>query len=359
MDAIIDAYVAFIALIWLGLMAIAVAGMARPNTPERQQARSNYTPKALVMVPCKGLDISLRKNLASLMRQSYGNYDVVAILDDISDPALQVIRSLGMKCITSARAWKHASGKVRALATAIKKLDGYDVYVVADSDATFRFDWLARLVAPLSDKTVGVSTAFPYFLPMGGFWSKVKMVWGFVGNGMMESKLTRFAWGGSMAFRKELLRGRSFSEFSKSVSDDIPVTRIAKRKGLSIHYVSERVVRVPSNDDFAHFVEWSTRQTALSILGNKKVFAYGTVFYAANAVLLVSGIALALLVSWPFALLLLPFLLGAIKTYRRSHSNDPALLAVYLMTSFIYIANLIAAKRMTHIVWRGSRYKLV
>ena len=359
MDAIIDAYVAFLALIWLGLMAIAVAGMARPNTKDRQQTRSNYAPKALVMVPCKGLDISLRENLASLMHQSYGNYDVVAILDDISDPALQVIRSLGMKCITSARAWKHASGKVRALATAIKKLDAYDVYVVADSDAAFRRDWLARLVAPLSDKTVGVSTAFPYFLPMGGFWSKVKMVWGFVGNGMMESKLTRFAWGGSMAFRKELLRGNSFNEFSKSVSDDIPVTRIVKRKGLSIHYVSERVVRVPSNDDFAHFVEWSTRQTALSILGNKKVFAYGIVFYAANAVLLVSGIALALLVSWLFALLLLPFLLGAIKTYRRSHSKDPALLAVYLMSNFIYIANLIAAKRMTHIVWRGSRYRLV
>ena len=43
--------------------------------------------------------------------------------------------------------------------------------------------------------------------------SKFKTAWGFVGVGMMQSDITVFGWGGSLAFRKglfdEILRGIS------------------------------------------------------------------------------------------------------------------------------------------------------
>lgn len=358
MDALLYAYTAFLALIWLGLVAITLANTLSAKGSKAYSPRRGYAPKALVMVPCKGTDLTLRDNLLSLKRQRYRNYDVIAIVDSESDPAMQAILEAGLHHIVSAKRWPKASGKVRALSTALTRFRGYDAYVVADSDATFGEDWLELLVAPLADRRTGVSTAFPYFRPVGGFWSKVKLVWGFVGNGMMESPVTRFAWGGSMAFRKGFLDAKSFSEFSASVSDDIPITRIAKRKGLGICYVPERVVTVNSNDDFARFREWSNRQAALTILGNRKNLHYGVVLYSANILLLVSAIALSVLSNPLLAVLLLPFAIGAARTYSRAGTSDPALFVAYLMINFIYLANLLHARSMGSIEWRGTRYSL-
>lgn len=356
MNAFLAAYIALLTLTWLGLMALATISMAgnERNAPSRRK----YMPKTLVMVPCKGIDITLSGNLASLANQSYRNYDVVAIVDDLSDPAVGAIRDAGIRLIRSSHWSGYASGKVRAIATAFTKFKDYEVYVVADSDVTVSRDWLAKLVGPLADGSVGVSTAFPYFRPVGGFWSKVKLVWGFVGNGMMESKITRFAWGGSMAFRKGLLDEISFREFAASVSDDIPITRIAKRKGLEIKYVPERIVEVKSNDSFAEFKEWSNRQSALTILGNRKNFRYGVVLYSANILLLLSSILMAIIISPLFAVLLLPFVIGAVRMYMRAGVADPELFVAYLMVNFIYLANLIVANRMKYITWRGAKYHL-
>lgn len=358
MGLLLYAYTALLALIWLGLVGITLANAVYSRSVRKVRTKKGYLPKVLVMVPCRGTDLTLRDNLLSLKGQRYENYEVVAIVDSESDPAMLTIQEVGLRHIVSAKRWPTASGKVRALSTAMTIFRGYEVYVVADSDATFGEDWLLRLVSPLSDDGVGVSTAFPYFKPMGGFWSKVKLVWGFVGNGMMESPATRFAWGGSMAFRRDLLDTKSFSEFSSSVSDDIPITRIVKRKGLGIYYVADRVVTVNSDDDFVRFKEWSNRQSALTILGSRKNLQYGIVLYAANILLLISAVALAVFTSPFFAVLLVPFIVGAARTYLRAGQADPALIIAYLMVNFIYLANLLVASRMRSIEWRGNTYAL-
>jgi hypothetical protein len=351
---LLTALVAFLSLVWLGLMLINIAGLLK--SPERYDARGRKG-RVLVMVPCKGMDITLRSNLESLKDQDYPNYKVVAIVDNNSDRAVTAIKKAGLDYIISSKRYKDCSGKVRAIITAMQKFRNYDIYVNIDSDAHCERNHISELVAPLNDKSVGVSSAYAYFNPVGGFWSVVKMAWGFVGNGMMESKLTRFVWGGSMAFRKGLMGPKEFKVFERAVVDDITIGYFARSRGLRIAYASRRTARVNTADSFSQFYEWSTRQTALTLLGNRKVLYYGMAFYVAQALLLVSGIALSFLSPW-YLILLLPFAMGVYKTYKRSEHHYLSVFPICFIINFIFIANLLSAARMKEIEWRGSRYRL-
>ena len=50
--------------------------------------------RAVVVVPCRGIDIGLTRNLATLMRQDYGNYLVRFVVESLADPACGVIYHL-------------------------------------------------------------------------------------------------------------------------------------------------------------------------------------------------------------------------------------------------------------------------
>ncbi|MCL5429972.1 MAG: glycosyltransferase [Candidatus Marsarchaeota archaeon] len=314
--------------------------------------------KVIVMVPCKGIDYTFENNLKSIKSQDYKNYNVVAIVDDIGDPAVGVARKLGIKVLVTGKRFNLGSGKVNALSTAISKLSGYDIYVIADSDILVNKDWLRKLVEPLVDKSIGLSTAFPYFKPKGGFWSKVKLVWGFVGQGMMESKVLRFGWGGSLAFRKELIDKKAFETFRRSLSDDIAITRMVREKGLRIYYVPEAQPIVNSPDDFKTFAEWANRQTALSIMGNDRILPFGIAFYSLSFILFVSAILLGLLYSYLLFILLVPYMLGILKNHSRLKEKCPEFFLIQTLIPILFVANLVAAKSMKNIRWRGRQYKL-
>ena len=200
LDALLTSYIALLLLISAGILLVEAVKKMEQRISNR--SATGHVGKTLVMVPCKGSDISLHENLLSLKNQDYSAFDLVAIVDSEADVALPLIREAGITYIVSDATCEKCSGKVRAIASAFSHFPDYDVYVIADSDATFSPGWLSALVSPLEDREYGISTTFPIFIPVGGFWSRFKMVWGFVGRSMMESRITRFGWGGSLAFRK-------------------------------------------------------------------------------------------------------------------------------------------------------------
>lgn len=351
-------YMAFLAIVSFGLILLeAVKKLESRKSRVRGEAEA-FNPRVLVMVPCRGSDISLLENLLSLKNQDFSNYDMVAIVDSEDDVSLGAIREAGVRHIVSDAECIRCSGKVKALASALSAFSDYDAYVIADSDATFSRKWLSALIAPLASPEYGLSTAFPLFVPMEGFWSRVKMVWGFVGNGMMESSITRFGWGGSLAFRKSLLDNGNFSLFREAVSDDSALTRFSLSAGLRIAYCDGNYVSVKSKETLSSFVEWSNRQTALAIRGSEKLYSMGLLYFSLRLLLLASSIALAVTVT-PYALLLLlPYALNIAKIYVRSGRRDPLIAPLFMAMDMLYIGNLLKARRMATIVWRGREYVL-
>ncbi len=354
MGLLFDIYIVFMGLVSAGLISMSL----RRRRIERQISDDAYNSKTLVMVPCKGFDLTFEQNLRSLKAQDYKNYDIVAIVDNAKDVSLQKIRKLGIKQIVADKKFRHGSGKVNAIASALGRMKNYDVYVIVDSDVFARKDWLRNLVIPLDDRRIGISTTYPQFRAMGGFWSCVKSVWGAVGFGLMESERTRFGWGGSLAFRKDLMSKKQFEYFSKAVSDDIALTRICKANRLDIFYSRDAEPVVNTDDNLHAFVEWANRQTALSISGNRKVFYAGVIYYFMHILLFVSAIIMSLLYSPIFLLLFAPLAIHAAKDYKRIEYRKPIMLAIEIFMPFLFFFNLLAARGTKSITWRGRNYSL-
>lgn len=354
---LLTAYTSFLSLVFLGLLGIAIYPYAKRKQPEVIY-KGNQKEKVLVISPCRGVDLTLKKNLSSLKSQTYKNYSVICVVDDLNDPSVPIIKELGLNLIVSDSDIGKGSGKVKAISTAIKKYPEYNVYAIADSDVEFTNYWLERMIAPFSESNVVATTSYPYFNPVGGFWSKVKMVWSFVGNGMMESDTTLFGWGGSLAFRSSLMNSKSLSEFSNSLSDDIYITRKSKSKGKLV-YIGDVGLTVNTDDKFDSFMEWSNRQTALTMLGSKSNFKYGVILYSGQELLFFSSIILSISVSYLFLIFLIPFAIGEIKTYMRAPKHKAYALFIFLFINIIYLVNLAYARSMSKISWRGNDYKIV
>ena len=359
LNLLVLAYIAFILLVFLGVALIDLAPLLKKRKAIAYS--EGYCPKTLVMVPCRGGDMTLKDNLKSISDQSYKNYDTIAIVDSTDDPAVKYIRETGIKCILSDYKGGKASGKVRAIITAIRSFKDYDAYVIADSDILVSRNWLKELVAPLQNRKIGVSTTFPKFVPRAGFWSKVKFVWGFAGEGLMENSSTRFGWGGSLAFRKDLINRKTMEMLKNSrysVSDDISLTKAAKGMGLGIAYVKKAQPIVNSDDSFSKFLEWSNRQSALSVLGYRKNLYYGIAFYSAEILLFVSGIVLSYFITPLFLILLSHFLKSEMRAADRARTTDPTIALIVIFMPVVYLANLLVASGTSHITWRGRKYTI-
>ncbi len=317
----------------------------------------NYEPETLVMVPCRGMDFSLEDNLKSIKNQKYPKYRMICIVDSNDDPSLEIIKRLNIDYVLSDYSCKKCSGKVKALCSAIDKFNNFPVYVIADSDILVTDNWLSNLVKPLKNENNGLSTTFPYFKPKNGFWSRIKEIWGFVGMGLMESKLTRFGWGGSLAFKGSLISNQ-FNFFSEHISDDTALTKICKNKNLNIAYVKSSMPVVNSPEKFSEFAEWANRQTALSISSSKKIFYYGMLFYMSYILLFFSAIFMGIFYSYLFFIFLIPSIIYIANILRRLDSIKFASVIGAIMLPFIYVVNLLIANHMKNIQWRGRTYSI-
>ena len=236
--------------------------------------------------------------------------------------------------------------------------------MVLDSDELVARGWLERLVAPFADRSVGASVMFPVFKPVdGSFWSHTKRVWGFVGQSLMESGITRFVDGGSFAFRASLMDRKAlefFKDSRYSVSDDICINTIVRRSGLAIAYDNAHHPTTQVRETFATFWEWANRQTALALFAYRRMLYYGLAYYLSEAVVFATGVVGAALVSPLFALMLAHVAISFANNERRigRDGSPAATAAATVLLPFIYSVNLVVASRMGYITWRGTRYRL-
>jgi hypothetical protein len=168
LDALLQYYIIIISAIFVLMLATDMIKLkGRNGNSKTMQSSEKYLPRVLVIVPCRGMDHGMVANLKSIKTQEYPDFEAMAVVDERDDPAVEAIEKAEMRYVTSNVQCDRCSGKVRAIASAIKMNPGYEVYVVADSDIRVGRRWLSELVLPLADRSVGVSTMFPRFVPEG------------------------------------------------------------------------------------------------------------------------------------------------------------------------------------------------
>jgi len=227
-----------------------------------KQPRINL--KVSIIVPCKGIEKNLEKNLKGICEQNYPDYQVIFVLDSKKDPAYPLVnkiaKSTNNAIIEISQKINESSGKISALISGIKKTGNVDVYVFADSDIRPHKKWLASLVAYLSEDNVGATTGFRWFFP-SDLKSSLISTWNMASMASLFHPISNCAWGGSTAIKKTLFEKLKIeSKWRTGFSDDMILTEAVKKAGYIIKLVPRCIVESPAETDIKKFLKWGTQQ---------------------------------------------------------------------------------------------------
>jgi ceramide glucosyltransferase len=359
----------------------------RPSHP-----RSNrYQPKAVVIVPCKGLEHDFEDNMRALFAQEYRDYEIIFVTENDSDPAYGVLSHL-IKNYSRRPAWLVVAGearirgqKVHNLLAAIDMLNSIDrraeVIVFADSDARPSKYWLSELIAPLGDKRIGATTGFRWYLPVrGGLFSKLLSVWNSSALSLLGER-SSFAWGGSMAIRRENFERLNVKQYWQgALSDDYALTVAIHQGGQRIKFVPYCLVASHTDATFSELLEFSTRQMRITRVYSPRVWQVAAISHCLYNLTFWGGLAWLIAttftgqLSFTLATLLTGiFLLGATTGWTRAlvasqllptnrliiQKNWWAYVLLGPMVSLVYLYNVLTSAWTNRIVWRGIGYEMI
>lgn len=398
MDAVMDTLfsaLGFILLIQSFLALLAGMRFTRYALRPHPSRQTRYQPKAIVIVPCKGLDYDFEENIRAILMQDYRDYEAIFVTESENDPAYKVLAGLIKQSRRSA--WMVVSGeartrgqKVHNLCAAIDMLNSIDrrveVLVFADSDARVTRNWLSDLVAPMGDKRIGATTGFRWYLPAGnsrgwrGFVSALLSAWNASTLSLLGER-SSFAWGGSMAIRRENFERLGVQKrWQGAVSDDYVLTSAIHEYGQRIKFVPQCLVASHASTTLCNLLEFTTRQFRITRVYSPGVWKlasvthclYNFTFWGGLIWLIVSSLAgnashtFAGLLLWIYFLGAVTGGLRAIAATRLLPANRHSILKLswaYSLfgpaVSLIYLYNVVASAWTKRIVWRGIGYDLI
>ncbi len=238
-----------------------------------RNTRSLYQPRAALIIPCRGLDARFHANMQSFFKQDYDDYRLFFVVGEESDPAYGELRALQKGLGPDARALdvrilvagpsRSCSQKIHNLLYGVRHVpDDTEVLAFADSDVCVHGDWLSRLVWPLRRAKCGVATGYRWFVPTRNNPASLALsamnaaVAQFLGNSPFNQ-----AWGGSMAVRMEDFQRLGIAEtWSNTLSDDLSLSRAAKRAGMKVIFVPECLVPSFESSTWPRLCEFARRQ---------------------------------------------------------------------------------------------------
>ena len=262
----------------LGALAILRAVLAGMQAYEhRRFARSRLRPPryhgptghAMLLVPCRGLDLGLDENLHALFEQDHANYEICFIVESKADPAFPIIQRVMSRHpdvesqVVFAGCARRSGQKVHNLCVATEHLSPGTKYLAfVDSDARPTRRWLRALLSRLDRPEVGAATGYRWFIP-----KKASLSNHFVYSincgiaALLGHRSPTFVWGGSWAIRREMFEWLGIREaWDQTLSDDLVASCVLRRAGLQVEFEPAAMVASPLEMDFRQMIGFVRRQ---------------------------------------------------------------------------------------------------
>lgn len=199
-----------------------------------------------VIHPIKDIDFELEKNLESWMNQNYrGPVQHIFSFQDPEDPAIAEIKKLQTRhpdadiAITVNPVMEGLNGKSSNMVNGMK-LAKYDFVMFGDSDIRIKPDFIVKMVRPLKDEKVGITTCGQINIGGRNFWTRY---FTFVQNSETDfiwAMLTKLgvdlgATGAAFGMRKKLLQEVGGLEaFGGSLLEDMHLGNTLYRMGYKL-----------------------------------------------------------------------------------------------------------------------------
>src|SRR5262249_4755765 len=246
-------------------------GAARRFLRRAVRPAGDYRPPVTVLKPLKGPGFELAANLETFCRQDYPDYQIVFGVEDATDPAADVVRSLPRRfperdIALSVGLEDGANRKVASLVHMMREAR-HDVLVLSDADIRVRPDYLRTLVAPLIDPAVGLTTCLYRGRATLGAPSILESL--FINTDFTPMVIAaqllepfEYAFGASIAVRRRVLdQIGGFPALADYLADDYELgNRVAKaghRLVLLPHVVDTILDSRTMDDVWRHQVRWA------------------------------------------------------------------------------------------------------
>lgn len=350
-----------------------------------------YAPKAAIVLCLKGTDPSLEECLTGLISQNYPDFKLHIVIHSPTDPAnaavqeffstlrlqpeIQYLKPFDGKC----------SLKCAAIAQATESLAA-DVEVVAfvDGDTIVDQHWLADLVTPLQDVTVGATTGNRWYRPERSHWGAlVRMIW----NAAAVVQMQRYviAWGGSLAIRTSVIKQcKLIQQWRTAFCEDTLLTSSLKKHKLTLHRVPHLIVENRETVSLLQSFHWISRQLLTVRLHHRAwpmvllhaiATGIGSIVAPALAIVLFvsgslddAGMLIPVIIVYQFVNLVLLRLIECCNRQtidsRESYASLPIprswsrlkYVAAVLVTQVVQPLAVWQANSMEKVKWRGAKY---
>ncbi len=352
---------------------------------ELTKVDKNYHPFASIIVPCRGIDEDLERNLEALFRQAYPKFEILFVVENRADDAASIIDNLiqknGRSELIVAGEAVDCGQKVHNLRTAVLEVsEKCEVIVFVDSDARPRKNWLSNLVAPLENDDIGCATGYRWFVQKsGGFSTHLRSVWNAsIATALGAKPDGNFCWGGSTAIKRETFEKLEVRKKWKGVlSDDFALTNILNAEGMPIVFVPQCLTATVEDATLTDLLEFTTRQMKITRVYSPHLWRVSVIGSVMFTLTFWGGFALLFLVSgWHFWVTLVfvisCYIFGAAKAWLRLEAVKLVLdiykvelerqiywqTTIWTISPMLFLYNNIRAMISKTIIWRGIKYKL-
>jgi ceramide glucosyltransferase len=200
-------------------------------------------PPVTILKPLCGAEPETYECLRSFCDQTYPEFQVIFGVSDSTDPAVAIVERLQSEFprrdlhLTIDRRQHGSSRKVSNLINMMPDAR-HDFLVLSDSDVRVKRDYLAKIVAPLLDGSVGIVTCAYRGCPRPGLWSLLGSL--FINEWFMPSVRVAalagsrsFAFGATIAIRRQVLASiGGFLSIANQLADDYRLGELTRRLGL-------------------------------------------------------------------------------------------------------------------------------
>lgn len=238
---------------------------------------------AVVIMSVRGCDPSLKDSLIGIMNQEYENYSVHLVVDHRTDQAWEFVHELKstydsrdvLKIFEMENPPETCSLKCHAIVQALEQIENPKTTYVAllDADVKPHSTWLAELLGPLADPTVGGSTGNQWFEPQESakLGSLVRSTWN--GGALVLTLYFGNPWAGSFGMRLKDLKAAGLEEiWRQSVVDDGPIKQAINNIGLMVEVAPSLIMVNREPCTIAYANRWVTRMLTWSRLYEKTFF---------------------------------------------------------------------------------------
>ena len=356
---------------------------------ERNTKRPDYTPKVAIIAPHYGWDAETEEHAKGVLRQEYdGEYEVFFVTHQKADSGHDV--SYPHLCeIAESHSNVHVllapniidndlgrSQKVQNLLTAIETLpDDIEVIAFVDADVAIRKDWLTLLVNPLQEPEIGTTVGGRFYFPQTwNIAAFAESIWVNFQMSFQGDHLHTMVWGGSNAFRREMLeKAQILQRWEQATIEDLNTTLAMRDTKHKIHFVPDCVaVTRTANRTWRQIVEFTNRQMIMTFhMGLWVQWLVSLVVCLPKGLCVVGSIPFLFHRRELLPIVFIPFLEAI--SYRLFSKNLPHWLqdmpnvkqtigiSSYVASAGIFLAglNAVYAVFQRKITWGGVRYEIL